>query len=487
MIQMLEGFCTIVETMKLRIFPEKEEISMLDQLRYTYRESCNFVSAYIFKNNFKRGYCYLNDKLYKEIREKFGLKSQMAQSAIKTVIAKYDAVEEQYNQNPYCWKDAEEKWHYERKTLDWMQKQIWFCKPQADYVWGRDYTLRENDCISLNTLTGRIIVKYHVSDNYQHFFDGTWKFGTAKLVCKNKKWYLHIAVSKENPNQFSMDNLQHIVGVDRGIRFLSCTYDNAGRTFFISGGEMIRKINKYLNLRAELQARGTKSALRVLKRLSGRESRWMTDMNHCLSKTLIRKYGQNTLLVLENLTDVSTDKNNLNSRDAEGRHVLRSWPFYELGQMIIYKAAKAGAAVLMVDPDYTSQRCPKCGCIMKSNRKHKTHEYICAKCGYRSNDDRIAAMNIFELGVLFTQGIEKPSYNSNKNRSSADKNVSDPERACPAANGRSQPSDDAATRMLKRVPQGVPPGINCTCDESCNTLNLLDLGVITNPVPLGAG
>nr|WP_303246358.1 transposase [Bifidobacterium longum] len=67
-------------------------------------------------------------------------------------------------------------------------------------------------------------------------------------------------------------------------------------------------------------------------------------------------------------------------------------------QMIEYKALKAGHSIMLVDPAYTSQACPRCGLVRKANRKHRAHEYVCAGCGYRSNDDRVAAMNIRRLG-----------------------------------------------------------------------------------------
>ena len=40
--------------------------------------------------------------------------------------------------------------------------------------------------------------------------------------------------------------------------------------------------------------------------------------------------------------------------------------------------------------------------IKKSNRNHDLHEYHCSNCGYRSNDDRLGAMNIqlLELSIL---------------------------------------------------------------------------------------
>lgn len=66
--------------------------------------------------------------------------------------------------------------------------------------------------------------------------------------------------------------------------------------------------------------------------------------------------------------------------------------------------------VVQVAANYTSQRCPKCGRIRKTNRNHTNHLYKSDKCGYRSNDDRLGAMNIQLLGTQYVSGVEKPSF-----------------------------------------------------------------------------
>ena len=38
------------------------------------------------------------------------------------------------------------------------------------------------------------------------------------------------------------------------------------------------------------------------------------------------------------------------------------------------------------------------------------YQYVCSNCGYSSNDDRVGAMNIYELGKWFVSGIAKPSF-----------------------------------------------------------------------------
>ena len=87
-----------------------------------------------------------------------------------------------------------------------------------------------------------------------------------------------------------------------------------------------------------------------------------------------------------------------------------SWSFYDLETKLEYKAQAIGSKVIKVDAHYTSQRCPKCEIIDKSNRNHKLREYHCKCCGYQSNDDRIGAMNIQYLGIQFLSGIQKPKF-----------------------------------------------------------------------------
>ena len=87
---------------------------------------------------------------------------------------------------------------------------------------------------------------------------------------------------------------------------------------------------------------------------------------------------------------------------------------YQLEQFLTYKAHEAGSEVIKVSAGYTSQRCPKCGRIHKENRNHKTHEYICDSCGYRSNDDRVGAMNIYTLGTMYVSGDTNPRFGVRK-------------------------------------------------------------------------
>ena len=375
-------------TAKIQISVNADSKVLLDKTMSVYSDACNYVSDYVFRTHDLKQFS-LNKALYSTLREKFGLKSQMAQSVFKTVIARYKTILE--NQK------------------EWIQPS--FKKPQYDLVWNRDYSLTQN-CFSVNTLNGRVKLPYFTEGMAKYFNHDIYKFGTAKLINKHGKYFLHIPVTYDVEESNDSD-ICNVVGIDRGLRFIATTYDENGKTKFVSGKSVMKKRDKFAQVRAELQSRGTKSAKRRLKALSGRENRWMSDINHQISKTLVNDYGENTLFVVEDLTGVSFDEANL-SKDAKANNQLRTWSFYQLEQFLSYKAAGRQSKVIKVDPDYTSQRCPKCGRILKENRNHKTHEYVCDCCGYRSNDDRVGAMNIQLLGTMYVSGDSNPRFGSRK-------------------------------------------------------------------------
>ena len=398
-------------TSKLRIVFQSEDDrkSAFDTL-IAYRDACNYVSQYVFNHDFVLKQSELQSALYHELRKQFGLKSQMTQSVFKTVIARYKTVQTQLRKQR-VWDGYKKDNHgkdvpnYINKDLMFLWKPIAFKRPQLDLVRNRDYSFK-NNMLYMNTINGRIRVQIHGLSK-KPYFGGSWTLGTGKVVRSGKHWFFHVSASKE-VSDFELGRLKHVVGIDRGLRQILTTYDEKGQTCFVNGAFIAKKRNHYANLRTRLQAKGTKSAKRRLRSLSGRESRWMSDVNHQLSKTLVETYGKQTLFILEDLTGVTFDT--VHSRRKENRYEHHSWSFYDLEQKLRYKAHLNESEVLLVDAHYTSQRCPKCGSIDKSNRHKDIRQYVCSNCGYSSNDDRVAAMNIYELGKWFVSGVEKPSF-----------------------------------------------------------------------------
>ena len=84
-------------TAKIQIKVEPEQRPLLDETLDTYRQACNYVSNYVYQTHDLKQPS-INKALYYALRERFKLKSQMAQSVIKTVIARYKTILENQRQ-----------------------------------------------------------------------------------------------------------------------------------------------------------------------------------------------------------------------------------------------------------------------------------------------------------------------------------------------------------------------------------------------------
>lgn len=395
-------------TAKVRLYPTAEQSECFQNVAEQYEQVCNIVSEWYFDNHFKVNRKQFNHEMYHDLREKFPkLNSAMVQSTYRTVEARYKTVKTQLRQHPYHFKDINtNQWYRYKRDLSWLRKPIKFKRPQADYVRNLNYSfVQKGTKISLNVLGQRIKVAYN--DQYtQDWFSHDAHLGTAKLVQAQGHWFLHIPVTLEIDEWTAKQN-QHAVGIDRGLRQIMTTYDEHGRTKFFNGKQIAYQRRKYAYLRQQLQKAGTKSAKRHLKKLAQRENRWMSDVNHCLSKTLMNQYGDNTLFVIEDLQDVTFERE-MPSKDRTRE--LHSWSFFDLENKLTYKAQMSHSQVVKVSAEYTSQRCPRCGQIRKESRNHQLHQYHCPYCGFTTNDDRIGAMNLYELGKQYLNGNEKPKF-----------------------------------------------------------------------------
>ena len=370
----------ITITAKVQIAATDTDKVLLNKTMSVYCDACNYVSDYVFRTHDLKQFS-LNKILYSALREKFSLKSQMAQSVFKTVIARYKSILE--NQN------------------EWIKPS--FKKPQYDLVWNRDYSLTQN-CFSVNTLNGRVKLPYFAEGMSKYFNHSIYKFGTAKLVNKHGKYYLHIPVTYE-VEESNISDICNVVGIDRGINFVVATYDSKHKSGFVSGKAIKQKRANYSRLRKELQMRHTPSSRRRLKAIGQRENRWMQDINHQVSKALATGNPKHTLFVLEDLTGIRNVTERVKTKN---RYVSVSWSFYDLEQKLIYKAKQNQSSVIKVDPRYTSQCCPACGHTEKSNRNKKIHLFTCKNCGYASNDDRIGAMNLYRMGINYLADSQVP-------------------------------------------------------------------------------
>jgi IS605 OrfB family transposase len=249
------------------------------------------------------------------------------------------------------------------------------------------FTERE---LSLLTLSGRVRLVFSLPAYYTDY--ASWDTTCSDLIFDRKgRWWLHVVVTKaivETPATGV------VVGVDLGIS--KPATDSRGKHYGTDHWKVVEE--RRFQHRRRLQAKGTKSARRRLKKLSGKTARFRRDCDHVLSKQLVRSVEPGATLVFEDLTDIRTRA----KARKEQRRRLHSWSFRRLQAFVEYKAAERGVSVAYVDPHYTSQRCAECGHRERRNRQSQEY-FSCKACGHQANADVNAAVNI-RANHLSSQG-----------------------------------------------------------------------------------
>lgn len=242
--------------------------------------------------------------------------------------------------------------------------------------------------ISISTVNGRrrypVQIPKWVMDEYPVFTLKNIGISYHKKVCT-----LHMMI--EVPDVPKVE-IKTYVGVDRGIKNIAVCSDN---TFFNS--KHLRNIKgKYQHQRAELQSKGTRSAKKKLKKVAGKERRFVSNTNRNLAKEIVDKAD---CIVLEDLSKI---KKRPGRKPKTFRKMLGGWSYYELEQFIVQRADKCGKTVMRIDPSYTSQECSCCGFTDKSNRHGSV--FHCKRCGFELNADLNASRNIASRGILLDAG-----------------------------------------------------------------------------------
>ena len=300
--------------------------------------ACNQISKIAWECRTFRQYD-LHKLLYAQIRQQTGLTAQVVVRCIAKVADAYKLDRD----TPRIFK-SHGALAYDDRILHW-------------------YT--EHGFVSIWTTAGRMKIGYKAGERQLHQLQ--FRQGETDLIYRKGKFFL--AATCEIPAPEPVE-FEAVLGVDLGI--INLTTDSDGNTY--SGKKVDRARKHYSNLRARLQKRGTKSAKRKLKRLSGKQRRFQKDTNHGISKRIVATAEcTNRAIAVEKLTGI---RSRTKVRGKEQRHRHTNWSFYQLKQFMAYKAALAGVTLIEVDPKFTSQRCYECGHIAKANRRSQS-EFVC--------------------------------------------------------------------------------------------------------------
>ena len=350
----------LTEKVKLNPLPEQAT-----ELLHTMKQF-NLASSWLAKQAFQRKLAcrlILHKLFYQDLREKFGLKSQMAIRCIASV-----------------------SFNYKRDR----RKLISF-RPHTSITFDKNNLSRkDNNIISISSLEKRLCIPFTCAESRRKRLDSLpWK--ECKLQIKNGTFFLCIAldIPEDSPKE-----INDFLGLDLGVINIATTSN--GEIFSSEKIEQIR--TKYLKRRKLLQRKAAKAKTRrrrknirrASRRLSGREANFRKNYNHILSKKLVcLAKDTNCGIALEDLKGI---RKGTQFRKAQ-RAKMAGWSFFQLRSFIEYKARLSGVPVEIVNPINTSRTCSRCGMMDKKSRKSQD-KFECSACSIKEHADINAARNI---------------------------------------------------------------------------------------------
>jgi len=338
-----------IRTMKIKISGQHKA----DAILANWLTATNWLSNIVYKIkdvNSNR----LHKAYYHIVREKFGLPSQLTCTLFRTVSATYKT-----QRSSKQWSLA----NYKRKTIP--------------IVWKRDFAVTKKGV----TLWSDIIKL-----NDPRKIPSNWK--DSKLLFVKKQWYLILSYEIEIPDNKETGT---IVGVDQGIKRIFVASDSNNNKLFCKANHLNHKIFSIQRTRSKVQAVGSRSAKRLLIRMSKHQASVTEHAIHVASKRLVEwadSVGARKI-VIENLSNIRSAGKN---KGKQLRSKLNKWPYGMFTFYTTYKAAAKGITVETVSPRNTSRMCNKCGHIDESNRHGL--KFSCRACGYTADADWNASKNI---------------------------------------------------------------------------------------------
>lgn len=341
-------------TAKIKLNPTDDQRRVLQETLERANAACNAISDVAWeRKTFNK--LALQKLCYYDIRARFELTAQVVVRALGKVADAYKL---------------------DKKTKRVFQEHGAF--PFDERI--LKYRL-EKQQVSIWTVAGREKVAFQAGQRQLELLQH--QQGESDLALIRGEFYLFATCDIDTPEP---DDVVEYLGVDMGIANIATDSDGER----VSGKHVNRVRHRNQRLRQKLQKKGTKAAKRLLKKRSGREKRFVNDVNHCISKAIVLKAKRTGRgIAIEDLEGIRA---RVRLRKSQ-RTQLHSWSFHDLGNKLAYKAVKYGVSLVYVDPRNTSRQCSCCGHVDKANRPNQA-TFLCTRCGFSAHADVNAAVNI---------------------------------------------------------------------------------------------
>ena len=236
--------------------------------------------------------------------------------------------------------------------------------------------------------------------SFEDIFKNTTQKGIEVIHDKiNNKYFLHYPIEYDwfpsddlrNENQEALNiNKDRIISLDPGVRKFLVGYDPTGKSVFI--GEDAQKHLIPLLLEIDLLETNSYNKWKKIKNLVN-ELHWKTI------SFLIKNYD---IILLPDFRVSEMIRSNKLGRMT--KRLMCMFSFFSFKEKLKYKCKIHGKKLIIVDESYTSCTCGSCGVI---NRELKGSEvFECSSCGIKMDRDASGSRNILLKNVKLKVDIK---------------------------------------------------------------------------------
>jgi putative transposase len=373
------GYVKIV--VQVRLLPDAGQARSLESALRAVNEAANLVSAAAFDRRVFREYA-LRKHVYGDLKDR-GPGAQAAQLVIKKTCHAYTTLRANIRAGNLGSPGSKRRVKAGSKPITFRPGAA---QPYDDRCLSWQLDTRT---VSIWTASGRLRgVRFACSADALKTL-ALYRQGESDLVQRDGRWFLMATCDVPEAGQYEPAGF---LGIDLGIANIATTSDGE----IMAGRPVNRYRRRQLSLRRKLQAKGTKSAKRLLKKRARKEARFARDINHCIAKNIVTEAERTSRgIALEDLTGI---RERARLRKPQ-RVTLSSSAFAQPGSLIGYKALRAGVPAVYTDPAWTSRTCADCGHAGKRNRVSQAR-FTCRACGVVAHADRNASRNIAARGQV---------------------------------------------------------------------------------------
>ena len=311
------------------------------------RDCYNYASTIIFNEKIQLGLKPIHSRLYYELRDKFKeLPSQMCIQVERALISNY--------------KSVRSNGHKIDKPIQMKHPSIQLDKRLFSNLTRESFKLSNGDG------NHRSEVRFVTYQKFNELAE-MYKMCDPKLTYNDDTGVFYACVPfldiPPTPHEDSY------LGVDLGIKRIATLSNGTAYSDkkYLANRRKIRHKKKML----QKQKKHSHSSKTKLKKLRRKEANVSKNMCHHLANEILKHNG--SVIVMEDLTKIkqSTSKTKNGYKRTRHNNMFSQVPFYQLRQILTYKALLKGKRVETVSPEYTSRQdcrtqsgvgCKRIGC-----------------------------------------------------------------------------------------------------------------------------